>query len=51
MALGAAGVYGVKKGAEKLGTMSGTPKKEKKGGLIKKIKDRTDATNKAIESM
>ena len=31
MALGAAGVYGVKKGAEKLGTMSGTPKKEKKG--------------------
>ena len=51
MALGAVGVYGVKKGAEKLGTMSGTPKKEKKGGLIKKIKDRTDATNKAIESM
>ena len=45
--------YGVKKGAEKLGTMSGTPKKpkKKKDGLIQKLKDRRDATNKAIEQM
>jgi len=45
--------YAVKKGAEKLGTMAGTPKKpkKKKGGLIQKLKDRTDATNKAIEKM
>ena len=49
-ALAAAG-YGVKKGAEKLGTMVGTPKKQKKGGLIQKLKDRRDATNKAIEQM
>ena len=49
-ALAAAG-YGVKKGAEKLGTMAGTPKKQKKGGLIQKLKDRKDATNKAIEQM
>ena len=49
----AAGAYGVKKVAEKLGTMSGTPKKpkKKKDGLIKKLKDRKDATNKAIEQM
>ena len=49
----AAGAYGVKKAAEKLGTMSGTPKKpkKKKDGLIKKLKDRKDATNKAIEQM
>ena len=49
----AAGAYGVKKAAEKLGTMSGTPKepKKKKDGLIKKLKDRRDATNKAIEQM
>ena len=49
-ALAATG-YGVKKGAEKLGTMAGSSKKEKKGGLIQKLKDRRDATNKAIESM
>ena len=54
--LGAAalGAYGVKKAAEKMGTMSGTPKTPpapKKPGLIKTIKDRTDATNKAIEQM
>ena len=51
----AAGAYGVKKGvqkaAEKLGTMHGTPKKPKQGGLIQKLKDRKDATNKAIEQM
>ena len=47
----AAGAYGVKKVAEKLGTMSGTPKKQKKGGLIQKLKNRKDATNKAIEQM
>ena len=44
----------VKKAAEKMGTMSGTPKTPpapKKPGLIKTIKDRTDATNKAIEQM
>ena len=49
-ALAAAG-YGVKKGAEKLGTMAGSSKKEKKGGLIKKLKDRKAATEKAIEQM
>ena len=52
----AAGAYGVKKAAEKLGTMSGTPKPKtppapKKPGLIQKLKDRKDATNKAIEQM
>ena len=50
----AAGAYGVKKAAEKLGTMSGTPKPPttpKKPGLIQKLKDRRDATNKAIEQM
>ena len=50
----AAGAYGVKKAAEKLGTMSGTPKTPptpKKPGLIQKLKNRTDATNKAIEQM
>ena len=50
----ALGAYGVKKAAEKMGTMSGTPKTPpapKKPGLIKTIKDRTDATNKAIEQM
>ena len=59
----AAGAYGVKKAAEKMGTMSGTPKsspvavpsptapKPKKPGLIQKLKDRKDATNKAIEQM
>ena len=50
----AAGAYGVKKAAEKLGTMSGTPKPPtapKKPGLIQKLKDRKDATNKAIEQM
>ena len=52
----ALGAYGVKKAAEKLGTMSGTPKtptapKPKKPGLIQKLKDRKDATNKAIEQM
>ena len=56
----AAGAYGVKKAAEKLGTMSGTPKPTtapkatqptKKPGLIQKLKDRRDATNKAIEQM
>ena len=47
----AAGAYGVKKAAEKMGTMSGTPKPVKKPGLIQKLKDRTSATNKAIEQM
>ena len=50
----ALGAYGVKKAAEKLGTMSGTPKTPpapKKPGLIQKLKDRTSATNKAIEQM
>ena len=49
----ALGAYGVKKAAEKMGTMSGTPKPEtpKKPGLIQKLKDRTSATNKAIEQM
>ena len=50
----ALGAYGVKKAAEKLGTMSGTPKTKpapKKPGLIQKLKDRTSATNKAIEQM
>ena len=50
----ALGAYGVKKAAEKLGTMSGTPKTPptpKKPGLIQKLKDRKDATNKAIEQM
>ena len=50
----ALGAYGVKKAAEKLGTMSGTPKTPptpKKPGLIQKLKDRRDATNKAIEQM
>ena len=41
----------VKKAAEKMGTMSGTPKPVKKPGLIQKLKDRTSATNKAIEQM
>ena len=47
----ALGAYGVKKAAEKMGTMSGTPKPVKKPGLIQKLKDRTSATNKAIEQM
>ena len=50
----ALGAYGVKKAAEKMGTMSGTPKTKtdtKKPGLIQKLKNRTDATNKAIEQM
>ena len=47
----ALGAYGVKKAAEKMGTMSGTPKPQKKPGLIQKLKDRTSATNKAIEQM
>ena len=50
----ALGAYGVKKAAEKMGTMSGTPKPPaapKKPGLIQKLKDRRDATNKAIEQM
>ena len=50
----ALGAYGVKKAAEKMGTMSGTPKPTpdpKKPGLIQKLKNRTDATNKAIEQM
>ena len=50
----ALGAYGVKKAAEKMGTMSGTPKTPptpKKPGLIQKLKNRTDATNKAIEQM
>ena len=50
----ALGAYGVKKAAEKMGTMSGTPKPKpepKKPGLIQKLKDRTSATNKAIEQM
>ena len=50
----ALGAYGVKKAAEKMGTMSGTPKPTpapKKPGLIQKLKDRTSATNKAIEQM
>ena len=50
----ALGAYGVKKAAEKMGTMSGTPKTppaSKKPGLIQKLKDRRDATNKAIEQM
>ena len=49
----ALGAYGVKKAAEKLGTMSGTQKTTpvKKPGLIQKLKDRRDATNKAIEQM
>ena len=41
----------VKKAAEKMGTMSGTPKPQKTPGLIQKLKDRTSATNKAIEQM
>ena len=50
----ALGAYGINKAAEKMGTMSGTPKTPpapKKPGLIQKIKNRTDATNKAIEQM
>ena len=50
----ALGAYGVKKAAEKMGTMSGTPKTKtdtKKPGLIQRLKNRTDATNKAIEQM
>ena len=50
----ALGAYGVKKAAEKMGTMYGTPKPTpdpKKPGLIQKLKDRKDATNKAIEQM
>ena len=50
----ALGAYGVKKAAEKMGTMSGTPKPTptpKKPGLIQQLKDRKDATNKAIEQM
>jgi len=52
----ALGMYGVKKAAEKLGTMSGTPKTApavtpKKPGLIQQLKNRRDATNKAIEQM
>jgi len=50
----AAGAYGVKKAAETMGRMSGTPKTPpapKKPGLIQKLKDRKDATNKAIEQM
>ena len=47
----ALGAYGVKKAAEKMGTMSGTPKPQNKPGLIQKLKDRTSATNKAIEQM
>ena len=49
----ALGAYGVKKAAEKMGTMSGTPKTKpvKQPGLIQKLKNRTDATNKAIEQM
>ena len=52
----ALGMYGIKKASEKLGTMSGTPKtapaaSPKKPGLIQKLKDRRDATNKAIEKM
>ena len=47
----ALGAYGVKKAAEKMGTKSGTPKPQNKPGLIQKLKNRTDATNKAIEQM
>ena len=50
----ALGAYGVKKAAEKMGTMYGTPKTKtdtKKPGLIQKLKNRTDATNKAIEQI
>ena len=62
----ALGTYGIKKAAEKLGTMFGTPKTKgntpstpskpskpdtKQPGLIQKLKNRTDATNKAIEQM
>ena len=50
----ALGAYGVKKAAEKLGTMSGTtktPLTPKKPGLIQQLKNRRDATNKAIEQM
>ena len=50
----ALGAYGVKKAAEKLGTMSGTPKTPptpKNPVLIQKLKNRTYATNKAIEQM
>ena len=62
----ALGAYGVKKAAEKMGTMFGTPKTKgdtpstpskpsktdtKQPGLIQKLKNRTDATNKAIEQM
>ena len=49
----ALGAYGVKKAAEKMGTMSGTPKTPapKKPGLIQKLKARKDATNKASEQM
>ena len=52
MALGAAAVKGV---ASYLGRKSGEKSikktEPKKPGLIKNIKDRTDATNKAIEKM
>ena len=50
----ALGAYGVMKGAEKMGTMSGTPKPTpapKKPGLIQQLKDRKDATDKAIKQM
>ena len=52
----ALGMYGVKKAADKLGIMSGTPKTTptvppKKPGLIQQLKNRRDATNKAIEQM
>ena len=50
----ALGALGVKKAAETMGRMSGTPKTPpapKKPGLIQKLKDRKDATNKAIEQM
>ena len=62
----ALGTYGIKKAAQKLGTMFGTPKTKgntpstpskpskpdtKQPGLIQKLKNRTDATNKAIEQM
>ena len=52
---GAIATYGIKKGAEYLGKKKGESEikktEPKKPGLIKTIKDRTDATNKAIKEM
>ena len=47
----ALGAYGVKKAAEKMGTMSGTPKPTpdpKKPGLIQQLKDRKTLQTKLL---